>query len=169
MNEANIYRMKLVLGDWSDDGHGKSDIILLTSNYPVEKVQQAYRDACKLTGVAFSADEYLKPPIKEVKHRVATNYEERLMSHEVFIELSKFGFAEFLKSINNGCLDDFKVDEEDGCFSIEIVDNYTEIWTWFVTLSLPDLILKKIPDDLVPAINGYWGNLNVQFGYGLYY
>ena len=49
--------MYLVLGDWSDDGHGKTEKICLEFNKTVEEIQQAYKDSCKLTGINFhSAD-----------------------------------------------------------------------------------------------------------------
>ena len=35
--------MYLVLGDWSNDGHGKSEQVLFTANYPVEDIQNAYK------------------------------------------------------------------------------------------------------------------------------
>lgn len=38
---------KLVLGDWSDDGHGISKDFLFECNYDVHKIRQAYKDSCK--------------------------------------------------------------------------------------------------------------------------
>jgi hypothetical protein len=51
-------------------------------------------------------------------------------------------------------------------------DLFTEIWIWFVKLSLPENTILEKADvkDKIPVINGYWNkNLNVQFGYGLYH
>jgi hypothetical protein len=50
-------KMYLVLGDWSNDGHGKHDKYLLESNVDVSVIQQAYKDSCKLTGVSFNHNE----------------------------------------------------------------------------------------------------------------
>ena len=36
--------MYLVLGDWSEDGHGRSQKILVNVNKSVSEVQQAYKD-----------------------------------------------------------------------------------------------------------------------------
>lgn len=42
--------MKLPIGDWSDDGHGKCDWFLIGSNLPVEEVREAYFKACDTLG-----------------------------------------------------------------------------------------------------------------------
>ena len=44
---------KLVLGDWSKDGHKQSEDFLFDCNYDVHKIRQAYKDSCKKLGVAF--------------------------------------------------------------------------------------------------------------------
>lgn len=38
---------KLVLGDWSKDGHKQSEDFLFDCNYDVHKIRQAYKDSCK--------------------------------------------------------------------------------------------------------------------------
>lgn len=42
--------MKLVLGDWSDDGNGKTEEFILEVNKTVAEIQEAYKQSCKLTG-----------------------------------------------------------------------------------------------------------------------
>ena len=41
---------KLVLGDWSKDGHKQSEDFLFDCNYDVHKIRQAYKDSCKKLG-----------------------------------------------------------------------------------------------------------------------
>ena len=38
---------KLVLGDWSKDGHKQSEDFLFDCNYDVHKIRQAYKTAAK--------------------------------------------------------------------------------------------------------------------------
>jgi hypothetical protein len=61
--------------------------------------------------------------------------------------------------------------DEDGDQDYDNDTIFLYLWTEFVKLSLPDLIINKIAEDnSIPVINGYWNdNLNVQFGYGLYH
>lgn len=153
-----MYRSYLVLGDWSDDGHGKMEKVLVETNHPVEKLQQAYKDSCKLTGISFNYNENftgIERDWKEQdKYQIAVEYEDNSLSDECFDALNKFGFSE--------AFDVKSVDE------FELGEQFTELWLWFVKLSLPDLVYNVV-EDTIPTINGYWNkNLNVQFGYGLY-
>lgn len=151
------YRMKLVLGDWSNDGHGQSEEIVIVANHSVEDVQQAYKDSCKLTGVSFNHNkdytEVKRDYDEAEKYRIATEYEDNCVSPEVVEILSKYeGFDKF------GMTDEY--------FSLDEI--FSDLWFWFVKLSLSDLEYE-IVEDTVPVINGYWNkNLNVQFGYGLF-
>jgi len=46
-------RFKLILGDWSDDGHGKTETFIVESNKPVDEAREAYFEAVKKTGIDF--------------------------------------------------------------------------------------------------------------------
>lgn len=151
-----MYRMYLVLGDWSDDGHGKTDKILVETTHPVEEVRQAYKDSCKLTGVTFCGDyTEVKRDWKDArKYCIANDYEDSTISE---VSLSIF--------------------EEHGCPLVDDIKNndrhlneglYIPLWMWFISLSLTDFTYTCVTDD-VPVINGYWHEeLNAGFGYGLY-
>lgn len=159
--------MYLVLGDWSSDGHGKSDKVLVLSNKTVKQIQNAYKASCKLTGVSFNHNEDFtgqKRDYREAKkYQIATEYEQGFkVSDEAKQALKDAGY-----DIDKHFA--FGMDEDDD----QVEDNdviFLHIWTEFVKLSLPDLIINKVPEDEdIPVINGYWDKgLNVQFGYGLY-
>lgn len=158
-------KMYLVLGDWSDDGHGKSDKILVESNCTVDGVQQAYKDSCKMTGVQFNHNENYSGLKSYLE--IATDYEENTIPVEaVEIFREKFGLT---KEIIEGWeLDD---EYEEGEPIHLNSDSIVNAWIWFVRLSHPEIIIQEVDvKDEIPCINGYWNkNLNVQFGYGLYY
>jgi hypothetical protein len=164
-------KMYLVLGDWSDDGHGKHDKILLESNVSVKDIQQAYKDSCKLTGVSFNHNEDFTETNHlwedSDKYRIADEYEDSQLSKFVFDILAKHGLTkEMLKEWEPSGYDE----DKDGNFFL-YVENFVELWIWFVKLSLPKNTIIKTADEKneIPCINGYWDkNLNVQFGYGLY-
>jgi len=148
--------MYLVLGDWSDDGHGKSDKILMEVNKTVKEVQEAYKASCALTGLSFNHNEdYTNGKLQKTrKHRICTEYEDSEISSETL---------EILEELGCPIIEDLKEDPFIG------TGTFITLWFWFVSLSLPDLEYKRV-EDKVPVINGYWDeNLNVQFGYGLYY
>ena len=142
-----MYRMKLVLGDWSDDGHGRSDIILYECNHPVEKVQQAYKDSCKLTGVQFNINENYtgvkRDYPEECKYQICTEYDSSEIPETAYNMLVEACIDMDSMGIIKDDLDDTQ---------------FKELWWEFVKLSLPDLTYKEITDD-TPVINGYWNNL----------
>lgn len=149
-------KMNLVLGDWSDDGHGKTTNVTVEVNKTVVEVQEAYKASCKLTGISFNHNvDYTekKRDWKEAKkYMVCTKYEENTLTNEV---------KEVLKRFN--CPEDIIENFDEECF-----ENFVKLWFWFVKLSLPDLVYTEIKND-IPTINGYWNeNLNVAFGYGLF-
>ena len=164
----NMNKMYLVLGDWSEDGHGKYDKVLVESNKTVKEIQQAYKASCKLTGVSFNDDDddftgRKRDWRQSEKYHIAVDYEQGWkVSDEAKQALIAAGY-DFDKHFSFGMdEDDDQVEGNDVIF--------LHIWTEFVKLSLPDLVINKIPEDKsIPCINGYWNEeLNVQFGYGLY-
>lgn len=160
-------KMYLVLGDWSDDGHGKYEKVLVESNKSVREIQDAYKASCSLTGVSFNINQDYTGRNREwsvaEEYCIATEYEQGFeISDKVKQGLKDAGF-DVEKHFSFGM-------DEDGD---QVEDNdviFLYLWTEFVKLSLPDLVINKIPEDNgIPVINGYWDkNLNVQFGYGLY-
>lgn len=161
-------RMYLVLGDWSGDGHNQYDVVLVESNKTVEEIQDAYKASCQLTGVSFNHNDDFtgrqRDYIEKKKYHIATAYEQGFeVSDEAKQALKDAGF-----DVDKHFA--FGMDEEgDQIEANDVI--FLHLWTEFVKLSLPDLIINKIPEDQsIPVINGYWNkNLNVQFGYGLYF
>lgn len=164
----DYHKVKLVLGDWSDDGHGKYKEIEFVSNYPVDIIQQAYRDSCKLTGVQFNYNEdYTDGLCKGYGswRQIFTEYEDNCMKVEAIEVLRAHGLdpAEYCNEIYTD--EDFEKGNE-MAFSSE---NVADLIMDFIKLSMPnDWRYDKIESDS-KAINGWWGNLNHQFGYGLFY
>lgn len=165
-------KMYLVLGDWSDDGHGKHEKVLLQSNVDVSVIQQAYKDSCKLTSVSFNHNEDytgLNRSYEENdEYNIATEYERSGIPAKALKELIKHGFKEDI--LDKYDFEDWEENMNDG-EDLEFDDLFTEIWIWFVKLSLPKDAILKIAneEENIPNINGYYSDtLNVQFGYGLY-
>ena len=156
VNQVN--KMYLVLGDWSDDGHGKHEKVLVEVNKNVEEVQNAYKASCKLTGISFNNGEDYTEKGRHWedigKYQIAVEYEEARLSKEVEEILVKHGCP-------SDILDAYKEEPYQ--------DTYVSLWFWFVSLSLSDMKYKLVEDNSVPNINGFWDkNLNAMFGYGLY-
>jgi hypothetical protein len=150
-------KMRLVVGDWSDDGHGKSYEKIYEVNKTVLEVQEAYKASCKLTSVSFNHNEDytgIERGMRDArKYSIATGYDSPSLSEEVIEVLSKFeGFGKHIDKYGENTY----------------IEDFSEMWWWFTKLSIEGLEYKEIVQE-IPAINGYWnGNLNVQFGCGLF-
>lgn len=166
-------KMYLVLGDWSDDGHGKYEKVLLQSNLPVKIIQEAYKDACALTGISFNNNEdytNVKRDWEErEKHQIATRYENSFVPKTCLAILESHGIQ----------IEDWYTEDPSNKYSkdkegnlIIFQEDFVNLWIAFVKLCLPqDAILQRAPqEEEIPVINGYWNkNLNTQFGYGLFH
>ena len=154
---------KLVLGDWSEDGHGISKNILVDCNCnDVTDIQNAYKASCKKLGVQFNdeADNYTGKNLQyNDPHLIWTNYQEDEMSAIAYNILDKAG-----------CFDGVCVEKTDeGRYYIEEREECARLIMNFIALSMPDDFAYQIVKECYPYINGHWDkNLNVQFGYGLF-
>jgi hypothetical protein len=163
-------RFMVVIGDWSDDGHGHSEYFVYSSNYPVEILRQAYKDSCKLTGVQFNHNQDYTGRGPRIGRndwtRICTEYEDNVIQEEAVAALGGHGID----------LNMFE-DNEDDDHSKVVYDNdqFANLILRFIRLSLPDFKWEEaaykrseIRHEVQP-LNGYWNpDLNVQFGYGLY-
>jgi len=148
----------IVLGDWSEDGHGKSEKVLIDSNIPMEEIQEAYKKSCKKTGFDFSEN-------------VCCEYEDCKISYKTFEMLveNKCPLYKMLFEYIGGSLSEPDLSEDtydEFCFTEESLVNTL---MWFIGLSVDkEWVWKEARED-IPCFNGYWSEtLNESFGYGLY-
>lgn len=142
---------KVNIGDWSNDGHGRNEVFVIDSTKSNEEVQVAFKIAAQKIGV-LSTDVH-------PRFLIADDYEDSTLSdkHAEMLTNSGVQFEDLL--YNDG-------------------DNEDPIWIIDEPLSLVHLIMRiaqteldfeyEITSDLIPNFNGFWGNLNVSFGYGLF-
>jgi hypothetical protein len=78
-NESNKnHTINLVIGDWSDDGHGKKDKFTIKCNLDKKALEKAYKKGVKKVGVDITSD-------------VAHEYEDSTISKEDWDKLLKAG------------------------------------------------------------------------------
>ncbi len=151
-------KVKITIGDWSQDGHEEYDEFVFDSNKTVHEIRQAYKDSCKLTGLQFNYNKnYTGLPEHNsygTDRHICTEYNENEITDLALNILKEHGI-------------DINVDKLD-------IDVFLKLLIDFIKLSLPDLVLeeaafKKSELREIPAVNGWWNDeLNVGFGYGLY-
>lgn len=168
LNVVNFMRYKLVLGDWSEDGHGKSKDFLFDCNYNVSKIRQAYKDSCKKLGITFNYNEdYTGLNLGYgTVNQIWTEYEDS--------SISPFAFN-ILK--DNNCFKNIIPDDELQDMDEEDIENMcleleecALLIMNFISISMPEDFTYTLVEDKVEPINGWWNpELNCQFGYGLFY
>lgn len=145
--------MKLPIGDWSRDGHGKCDWFLIESNLPVEEVREAYFKACDILG-------------EDLSRFLCDDPEERTVEKEKF-ELLKNKGVDISDLVGNWSF----IDE-----SYEIVFEDTKDFATYILRCLNKLGNKdfawEILDNDIPMIPFYGvddKNRSIgYFGYGLF-
>lgn len=162
-------RLDVVLGDWSDDGHGKSEKYPILVNMPTKDIQDAYKASCEKLGISFNDNEDFtntKRNYNEAeKYRICCEYDDSSIS-ETVIEILKKHNCPLVDEIIG---DDQDEDEEQNYY-IEGKDMFVKLLMWFIQQSLPELEWIKVKEkNTIPVLNGYWDkNLNVQFAYGMF-
>jgi phosphopantothenoylcysteine synthetase/decarboxylase len=131
------------MGDWSSDGHGKTDNLVIKSNLTVAEINEAYKRGTKIVGFDF-CDE------------VAKEYEDRRLSNEHMKLLVAQGYDE--KSVERVEYDNDD-DDYDGDYSLW-TDSYPDIWLFIVKLGNPNFKYEEVVDSAQ--------RINIG-GYGLFY
>ncbi len=159
-------KVRLTIGDWSNDGHEKSEYFIYSVNKDVTELREAYKNSCKLTGVQFNHSEnYTGLAELDEKMCICVQYEENQPSKKAVDALKAHGIDV------DKYFDD--IDEEEGTGSFN-PEGLAEVIMEFIKLSIPDLqfeeaSFKKSKVNRIPPINGWWiDELNVSFGYGLF-
>lgn len=156
--------VKLTLGDWSDDGHGKTDTIIYLSNKSVEEIRKAYKASCKKTKIRLDHETAIGINAADFetaqKHSVASEYEDGDLTKFHIDTLTPFGFS--VDKVFKGL--EYEIDDDGSTYLYP--DTMAALFVWFVKLSLPDWAPEEIE---IEPINGYWNKqLNIGIGYGLY-
>lgn len=159
------HELKIVIGDWSEDGHEESEEFGLLSNYDVSKLRKAYKKSCKLTGLTFNHNEDYTG-LLEGKYgswrQLFTEYESCEIEPEACKILEEYGLIK---------KDDWD-EENDGGICMPDPEDCADLIMRFIALSMPKDFVYSFADiglQKATPINGYWNKeLNVQFGYGLF-
>lgn len=133
--KKNQNLIKVVLGDWSDDGHGKTSTFIINSNRDTSNIEKAYKKGVAVLGfdferkVAYTYEdstikiEYLKSLIQTGFEWEATVYNLKTQDYDdvVFSKQNDVSYETYEDSF---CLDD---------------ESYLAMWFHVAKLGDPDL------------------------------
>ena len=154
----------LTIGDWSEDGHGSYEKVYFKVNYPVDAIQQAYKDSCRKTGVQFNHNEnYTGTEKHRIYDQIWTEYDNDAIRPAEGKILREYGV------ITDEYLTERGLMEEDSYIINLSPKDAADIIMRFIALSMPKDFCYTEEKIAAQPINGWWNpNLNCQFGYGLY-
>lgn len=137
------HMINLVLGDWSGDGHSKTETVTILSNLEKKDVAKAYKKGTKKVGFNLTEE-------------VCAEYEDNNISREQVEKLAELGIPKdaYLDSYD---LEQDEEDSEDG-FSLW-TNGFAELWLRIAQLGNPDFKYEVTTHDSP--------NINIG-GYGMY-
>lgn len=152
-----IYKIKIPIGDWSDDGHGDCEYYKILSTHSVEDLRKAYYKSEKLTRLTFRHDyneEFISPPI-------CTDYQNPYLTEEHIVVMKKYGYD------SSHLFDSYSKK-----YLVE-PDNMKDIILWFIGLSLEDFSHENVNDLEYVTLSEYGDGgmtkrFSHQFGYGCF-
>lgn len=177
-----LNEMELVVGDWSDDGHGKHEDIRVLVNKTHIEVFEGYRKACQITGIQFHCSERVAgwnelgtpdftgtaPDENEPGDAVArySARHEWALRVEQMCEYEEYKLTDYAKEALAEYPNVVTQFEEGGG---TVGERFACGWFEFAKIAIPDLVWRFAPKTSVPRINGYWQEgRNCSFGYGIY-
>lgn len=144
MKVKPVYKFYITIGDWSCDGHGRSEDFIVSSNMPVESVREAHYKIKDTTGIDIES--------------ICAEYEEDEIDEETVGILKSMGF-QFENSSGMG-------------EGIVNVPEMARIWIFLLQKADPTLELKIVDDD-IPRLQFYGFDEKRRHiggvGYGLFH
>jgi hypothetical protein len=138
-----MYKFRMSIGDWSDDGHGKHEDFIISSNVPVNVVREAH----------FTMRDELGFSIEDI----CSEYEDSVIDSKITKTIMELGYE--FEDIEDG---------EAGMYPEEMV----RLWIFLLQKVDTNLELKIIKDE-IPTFHfyGFDGkNRHIgQVGYGLFW
>lgn len=143
-----MHRFKINIGDWSNDGHNQYRTYIIESTKPNAEVQQAFNAAGTKIGV-----------ISEERFLIADEYEDYRLPNNYASALTDAGVE-----IDDLVYNDGTDEEPDYMF-----EDPQSLAILVMRIAQTELQFEfKFVDDTVPHFNGFWGDLNMSIGYGIF-
>lgn len=126
--------INLVVGDWSDDGHGKTEHVCVEVNCTKDELQQAYDEGVGKLGFSMRDE--------------VQDYENHILSLEAYMALVSSGFN--FEDEENGL--ETVITEEDRYIGRQ---DYAILWMWIAHVGRPYITHKVVKQDNQINIGGY--------------
>lgn len=135
MQSETPFRVRLVVGDWSTDGHSMTKDIWVLSNRRVSDMELAYQKGSRIVGVDLTRD-------------VCVEYEDSVLPAEVLVKLINAGFKG---------LEDFELKGGMIYDDTEYLapEEFAKLWLFIASKGDPEMKTEVLEDELPINIGGY--------------
>lgn len=132
-----MHTITLITGDWSGDGHEKTDSITISSNLNMKELEAAFTRGEQVIGINF-ADQF-------------SDYEANTLPCEMIQKMSKHFDTGF------NVPQDIDPDEVDSSRYDETLysNDYTHLWLEIAKIGNPELVYEYCKTGLTLSIGGY--------------
>jgi hypothetical protein len=161
-NKKNMkYKHRIVIGDWSKDGHEQSEFFTFQCTHDQPEIKKAYLAACKKCKVSLHYQDHKHPSRMKGITPVCGRYEDSSIPAPQLQALKDLGvnldFRETEFHQNNDGKDEL-------CCSPQDIAN---LFFAMVKTQIPGLEYKMVEEN--KPINGFWSeDFNFSFGYGCF-
>jgi len=154
------YEHRIVIGDWSHDGHNQDAYFTFQCSHEEKEVKKAYLKAVKQCKVSLHEQDGKGKRLSGVTP-VCCRYEDSTINAPALKALKELGVnLSFRESKFN---QNDKGEDEMGCSPQDIAYLFFEM----VKTQIPDFEYKLIKEK--KTINGFWSSdFNINFGYGCF-
>ena len=159
---GDMHIQRLVIGDWSGDGHSQSDFYRFEANHDRKQIIEAYKQSAIKAGVSVCRFQGGPDDV------LCEDYDDSQISRRSVEKLAAIGITEqdLLDTTHFERDDD---DEHDVALSTW-GEGLVYLFLMMVSKSLPEFSYKLLNDDHHDCINAFWQqDFNASIGYGLYH
>lgn len=137
MNKKDMkFQLTLVVGDWSDDGHGKTQTFTIRTNRSPASIMSAYDRGSKKLGFDLSVD-------------VASDYEDYLLDEEKWAAFVKHGLTDDDIVVSDGF-------ESTSAYALSLYPaKFADLYLFIVKLGEPEFQCVSMGNSDSIEIGGY--------------
>jgi hypothetical protein len=160
------YTHRLVIGDWSGDGHRQSDFYPFEASHGRKQIVAAYKQSANKAGISVCKFDGGPNDV------LCSKYEDSEIPVSALTKLDILGITrqDLLNTQHFECEDGDEDGEACGHSLHTWGDGLVNLFLMMVSKSLPDFTYKVLADDKHDCINGFWQqDFNGSIGYGLYF
>lgn len=158
---GDYYEWALPIGDWSEDGHEKSDDVAIRTTNTKEAIQEAYIRFETETHMTFDTNRTTIGLNRSDMIRLLNSYGDRTLQPDVVQKLRDAG-------VDMDCVSRYVEKDEDGSMYFLDAKEVAVLFMECIKSQLPDFNYTLVKEHSTYLFGHYDDKLNISAGYGIY-